>query len=128
MVDAPTFGARIRVLRLAKQLSQRDLAEQVAARFKEQDNLLVDSDAYFFLIYVLKRVILPYGGVYSNQTTGSVMVLADLEIARTVQSVMLGESLTDPKVTQSVKSDGRSQLKQERPTTQVIGPKWFVQF
>jgi len=32
-----TFGARIKALRLAKQLSQREVADKVAAKLKEQD-------------------------------------------------------------------------------------------
>jgi len=37
MAKKQTFGTRIRELRLAKHLSQRELAEQVAVRLKEDD-------------------------------------------------------------------------------------------
>jgi transcriptional regulator with XRE-family HTH domain len=37
MSEDQTFGARLKALRLAKQLSQRELAEKVAQRLKEQD-------------------------------------------------------------------------------------------
>jgi HTH-type transcriptional regulator, competence development regulator len=37
MAEELTFAARIKSLRLAKQLSQREVADRVAARLKEQD-------------------------------------------------------------------------------------------
>lgn len=37
MAQEQTFGARLKELRLAKHLSQRELADKVAARLKEQD-------------------------------------------------------------------------------------------
>jgi transcriptional regulator with XRE-family HTH domain len=37
MAKADTFGQRVRELRLAKNLTQRDLAEKVGARLKEDD-------------------------------------------------------------------------------------------
>lgn len=37
MAQEQTFGTRLKELRLAKHLSQRELADKVAARLKEQD-------------------------------------------------------------------------------------------
>lgn len=37
MAKQQTLGARVRELRLAKQLSQRELAEKVAARLRDED-------------------------------------------------------------------------------------------
>lgn len=37
MAQARTFGTRLKELRLTKHLSQRELADKVAARLKEQD-------------------------------------------------------------------------------------------